>query len=54
MSDLSVSGFHNFDFWLNSDRIVHRAMLLLAAITSASSKTNAATLNLLLKAIYAL
>jgi len=54
MSDLIVSGFRHFDFWCNSDRIVHSAKLLLAAVTSASSKTNAATLNLLPKAIYAL
>jgi len=45
---------HHFDFWLNSHRIVHRAMLLSAAVTLASSKTNAATLNLLPKVIYAL
>jgi len=38
--------FHvrQFDFRLNSHRIVHRAMLLSAAVTSATSKTNAATL----------
>jgi len=43
--------FHvcHFDFRLNSERIMHRVMLLSAAVTSASSKTNAATLNLLLK-----
>jgi len=47
--------FHvcHFDFRLNSDRIVHRAMLLLAAVTLASSKANAATLNLLPMVIYA-
>jgi len=39
MSDLYVSGFRHFDFRLNSNRIVHSAMLLLAAVTSASSKT---------------
>jgi len=38
MSDLSVSGFHHFDFRLKADRIVHSAMLLLAAVTSASYK----------------
>jgi len=38
--------FHvrHLDFRLNSDRIVHRAMLLSAAVTSTSSKTNAAKL----------
>jgi len=48
--------FHvrHFDFRLNSDRIVHRAMLLSAAVTSAFSKTNAVTLNLLPKVIYVL
>jgi len=50
--------FHigQFDFRLNSHRIVHRAMLLSVAVTSASSKTNAVglTLNLLPKLIYAL
>jgi len=48
--------FHvrNFDFRLNSHRIVHRAMLLSVVVTSVSSKTNAATLNLLSKVIYAL
>jgi len=44
----------HFDFRLNSHRIVHRAMLLSAAVTSASSKANAAMLNLLPKVIYAL
>jgi len=39
---------------LNSDQIVRKAMLLSAAVTSASSKINAATLNLLPKVIYAL
>jgi len=53
MSNLIVSDFCHFDFRLNSDRIVHSVMLLLVAVTSASSKTNAATLNLLPKAIYA-
>jgi len=45
--------FHvcHFYFQLNSHRIVHRAMLLSAAITS---KTNAATLSLLPKVIYAI
>jgi len=37
----------HFDFRLNSHRIVHRVMLVSAAVTSASSKTNAATFNLL-------
>jgi len=43
--------FHgrHFDFRLNSHRIVHRAMLLSAAVISASSKTNAAMLYLLPK-----
>jgi len=47
--------FHvcHFDFRLNSHRIVHRAMLLSAAVTSTSLKTNAAMLNLLPKVIYA-
>jgi len=45
---------HHFDFRLNSAGIVHMVMLLSAAVTSASSKTNAATLNLLPKVIYAL
>jgi len=44
----------HFDFRLNADRIVHRANLLSAAVVSTSSKTNAATLNLLPKLIYAL
>jgi len=55
MSGLSVSGLTSvIDFRLNSHRIVNRAMLLSEAVTSASSKTNAATLNLLPKVIYAL
>jgi len=41
----------HIDFRLNSHRIVHRAMLLSAAVTSASSKIYAATLNLLPKVI---
>jgi len=44
----------HFDFRLNSHRIVHRAMLLSAAVTSASSKINAATLNFLPKVIHTL
>jgi len=44
----------HFDFRLNSHRILHRAMLLSAAVTLAPSKTNVATLNLLPKVIYAL
>jgi len=44
----------HFYFRLNWHRIVHQAFSLSAAVTSASSKTNAATLNLLLKLIYAL
>jgi len=46
--------FHvrHFYFRLNSHRIVHRAMLLSAAVTSTSSKINAATLNLLLFLFY--
>jgi len=48
--------FHvrRFDFRLNSHRNVHRAMLQSAAVTSASSKINAATFNLLPNLIYAL
>jgi len=48
--------FHvrHFDFRLKSHRIVHRALLLSAAVTLASLKTYAATLNLLPKAIHAL
>jgi len=42
------------DFRLKTHRIIHRAMLLSAAVTSASSKTNVATFNLLPKVIYAL
>jgi len=52
MSGLSVSGVTSAI--LNSNRIAHWAMLLSAAVTSASSKTNAATLNLPPKVIYAL
>jgi len=44
----------HFYFRLNSYRIVYKAMLLSAAVTSASLKANTATLNLLPKAIYAL
>jgi len=46
--------FHvrNFDFRLNSHRIVYRAMLLSAAVTSASSKSNTVTFKLLPKVIY--
>jgi len=36
----------HFDFRLNADRILHKAMLLPAAVTLASSKTNGAMLNL--------
>jgi len=43
-----------FYFRLNSHRTVRRATLLSAAVTSASSKTNAVTLNLLPKVIYTL
>jgi len=45
--------FHvrHFDFRLNLHRIVHRALLLSAAVTS--SNTNAATLNFLPREIYA-
>jgi len=48
--------FHvrHFDCRLNSHRIVGRPMLLSAAVTSTSSKTNAATLNLLPNVIFAL
>jgi len=44
----------HFYFRLNLDRNVHRAMLLSTAMTSASSKTNAVTLNFVIKVIYAL
>jgi len=37
----------HFDFRLNMHLIMHRAMLLSATVTPSSSKTNAATLNLL-------
>jgi len=48
--------FHvrHFALRFNSHRTVHRAMLLSPVVTSASSKTNAATLNLFTKVIYAL
>jgi len=55
MSGLSVSGSTSAIFFrLNSLQIVHRAMLVSAAVTSASSKTSAATFNLLQKVIYTL
>jgi len=41
-----------FDFRLNSDRILHRAIMLSVVVTLTSSKTNKATLNLLPKVIY--
>jgi len=44
----------HFNFRLNADRILHRAMLLPAAVTSASSKTNAAMSHWLPLVIYTL
>jgi len=52
ISGLIVSAFTSTIFI--SGRIVRRAILLSATVTSASSKTNAETSNLLSMAIYAL